>query len=350
MSTKSLLQRWNHFWFEPVAPDNLGLCRIILYGSMFLFYVFTPWLFKSWGWHEDFALWGNVSRVFWSPVWLLATLHLPPLPTSYLLVIQSVWRVALLLSCVGLWTRVSTAVSFIFGVYLMGLPNSFGRTHHLDQLLIWAFLVMAVSRCGDAWSIDALVRKARGRTATARQDPLPSGEYTWPVHLIWVISAVIYLEAGLSKLRHSGMSWVTTDMMRNYLMRAYYHVSDSEPLTSWGLFIAQSHHLSKLFAAGALMLEVGFVIALFSRRSRWVLVPGVVAMQTGIAALMGPNFYQMIMCQAMWVPWDRVVRWLAGRVDDLAESGQHRGIERAGQVAAIPEPQLPHTPKAPSTR
>ena len=122
------------------------------------------------------------------------------------------------------------------------------------------------------------------------------------------------------------------------------------PLTSWGLFIAQSHHLSKLFAAGALMLEVGFVIALFSRRSRWVLVPEVVAMQTGITALMGPNFYQMIMCQAMWVPWDRVVRWLAGRVDDLAESGQHHGIERAGQVAAIPEPQLPHTPKAPSTR
>jgi hypothetical protein len=96
MSMKSILQRWNHFWFEPVAPDNLGLCRIILYGSMFLFYVFTPRLFKSWGWHEDFALWGNVSRVFWSPVWLLATLHLPPLPTSYLLLfVLEIWPVFL---------------------------------------------------------------------------------------------------------------------------------------------------------------------------------------------------------------------------------------------------------------
>ena len=156
---------------------------------------------------------------------------------------------------------------------------------------------------------------------TAQKDPLPSGEYTWPVHLIWVISAVIYLEAGLSKLRHSGISWVTTNIMRSYLMRAYYHVSDSEPLAPWGLWIAQSRHLSSLFAAGAVMLEVGFVIALFSRRSRWVLVPGVVAMQTGIAVLMGPNFYQMIMCQAMWVPWDRVVSWLAGRLTSWQKLG-----------------------------
>ena len=129
------------------------------------------------------------------------------------------------------------------------------------------------------------------------------------MHLIWVVSAMVYLEAGLSKLRHSGTSWVTTDIMRNFLMRAYYHVSDSEPLTSWGLLIAKSYRLSSLLAAGALVLEVGFVIALFSRRSRWVLVPGVMAMQTGIAVLMGPNFYQMIICQALWVPWDRVVWW-----------------------------------------
>jgi predicted DCC family thiol-disulfide oxidoreductase YuxK len=30
-------------------------------------------------------------------------------------------------------------------------------------------------------------------------------------------------------------------------------------------------------------------------------------MQFGIAVLMGPNFYQMIICQLLWVPWDRVV-------------------------------------------
>jgi predicted DCC family thiol-disulfide oxidoreductase YuxK len=30
---------------------------------------------------------------------------------------------------------------------------------------------------------------------------------------------------------------------------------------------------------------------------------------------MGPNFYQMIICQLLWVPWDRVVRWLETRYE-----------------------------------
>src|SRR5579863_1909205 len=58
---RSLGQRWNRFWFEPVSADNLGLWRIILYGSMFLFYLLSPVLFRSWGWHADFSPWGNVS-------------------------------------------------------------------------------------------------------------------------------------------------------------------------------------------------------------------------------------------------------------------------------------------------
>lgn len=310
---KSLGQRWNHFWFEPTSADNLGLCRIILYGSMFLFYLLSPVLFRSWGWHEDFTLWGKVSSVFWTPVWLFAKLHLPQLSTSSLIVVQSVWRLALALSCVGLLTRFSTAVSFVFGVYLFGLPNNFGRIHHLDHLLLWAFMVMAFSQCGDAWSVDALIRKARARTVAAEKDPAPSGEYTWPVHLIWVISAMVYFEAGISKLRHSGIKWVTTETMQNFLLHGYYHVSDSEPLTSWGLFFARSHWLWSALAAGSLLLEVGLVLAVFSRRARWVLVPGVVAMQAGIALLMGPNFYQMMTCQALWVPWDRVVGYLVSR-------------------------------------
>jgi predicted DCC family thiol-disulfide oxidoreductase YuxK len=159
--------------------------------------------------------------------------------------------------------------------------------------------------------VDALIRKIRARTAAAEKDPAPSGEYTWPIHLIWVISAMVYLEAGIAKLRHSGIRWVTTGTMQTFLAHAYYHVSDSEPLTSWGLFFARSHWLSSALAAGSLLIEVSLVLALFSRRARLVLVPGAVALQGGIALFMGPNFYQMMICQAVWVPWDRVVERLA---------------------------------------
>jgi hypothetical protein len=337
---ESLCQRWNRFWFEPASADNLGLCRILLYGSMFLFYLLSPVLFRSWGYHEDFALWGTVSSVFWTPVWLFKVLHLPQLSTNSLIAIQAAWRLALALSCVGLLTRLSTAVSFILGVYLCGLPNNFGKIHHLDQLLVWVFLVMAFSKCGDAWSVDVLIRKARAKTAAMAKDPAPSGEYTWPVHLIWVISAMVYFEAGISKLRHSGIQWVSTDTMRHFLVYAYYHVSDSEPFTPWGLLFTRSHWLSSGLAAVSLLLEVGFIVALFSRRARIVLVPGVVAMQTGIALIMGPNFYQMIMCQSVWVPWDRVVRRLTAR----RHSTVCAVIERdAGDAELASVPKASHT-------
>jgi len=301
----SLRKRWNHFWFEAASPDNLGLCRILLYGLMFLYYVLTPWLFPSWGYHEDFVLWGSVSHAFWKPVWLMSVLHLLPASTPVLEVLQAVWRTALALSCIGLFTRVSTATSFVLGFYLFGVPVSFGRIHHQEHILIFSFLIMAFSRCGDAWSVDALIRKARA--GTAQRSEVASGEYTWPVRMIWVVIALTYFAAGFSKLRHSGFDWINSDTMSYFLTSRYYYTSDADPLTSWGLVMGRGVIMPRLLAASGMLLELALPIALFSRRSRWILVPGVAAMQTGIAVLMGPNFYQMILCQLLWVPWDRVV-------------------------------------------
>jgi hypothetical protein len=300
----SLRKHWNHFWFEPASPDNLGLCRIILFGTMFLYYLLTPWLFPSWGYLEDFVPWGSVSHAFWSPVWLVSVLHLPPPSTPVLGTVQIVWRAALILSCIGLFTRINTLLSFALGLYLFSVPVSFGKIHHMEHVLIFSFLIMAFSRCGDGWSLDALIRKTR--VGAIQQQPVMSGEYTWPVRMIWVVIALIYFAAGISKLRHSGFQWINSDNMSWLLTSQYYHVSLADPLTRWGLAMARGVMIPRLLAASGMLLELALPIALFSRRCRCVLVPSVVAMQFGIAVLMGPNFYQMILCQLLWIPWDRV--------------------------------------------
>lgn len=306
----TLAERWNNFWFKPASPDNLGLCRVILFGAMFFFYLLTPLLFPAWGWHGEFSAWGKVSSIFWSPIWLFAHLHLPPLSAEALAVVQLIWRLALGLSCIGLFTRWSTAISFILGLYLLGLPNNFGRTHHLDTILVFAFLVMAFSRCGDAWSVDVLIRTARHGTDSLAQRRILSGEYTWPVRAIWLVIALVYFAAGFAKIRHSGLQWITSDTMAIFLMQNQYHKTDAEPWTSWGLLLAQSTWLSHLLAAAGVLLEVSYPIALFSRRARLLIVPGGVLMQSGTAILLGPNFYQLIICQLLWVPWD----WVAGQL------------------------------------
>ena len=181
----SLTRAWIRFWFEPTWPADLGLSRALFFGGLLLIYAGT-----------DFSAWGHVSPAFWMPLPLFEALHLRPLGRDGLAIVQVVWRLALLTSAVGLQTRVSMWVAFALGFYLLGLPHNFGHTFHFDATLVVAMGVLACSRAGDAWSVDAM----RDRRTTA-----PSGEYTWPLRAIWVAMALVFLAAGLAKLRFGGL-------------------------------------------------------------------------------------------------------------------------------------------------
>jgi hypothetical protein len=305
---KSPGEKWNEFWFEPSTADNLGLARILIYGSMSIFYLVTPALFPSWGWHVNFSEWGGVSKVFWHPLWIFHVLHLPLLSVQTIAILQYALIASMVFAALGLFTKPATIASFLLGFYLFGLPNNFGKVHHLETPLLWAFLIMAVSRCGDAFSLDALVRprKSDSQPVVSGDYAVVSGDYTWPIKLFWCVLALIYFEAGISKLRHSGIAWVTSGLMSFYLQRAQYHITDAEPLTNWGLFIARHPILSHVSSGYALLLELAYPLAIFSRRARRIIPWGGIAMQTGIALLMGPNFWQLIICQLLWFPLDKI--------------------------------------------
>src|SRR5215203_1165569 len=225
-----------HFWFEPVKPLNISLCRILFFGAFFLVYL-----------DYDIADLTEVSDSVWTPVWIFQILHLPVLSSSLLVVLQSVWKISLALSCIGLFTRVSTVSSFILGTYLIGLPMNFGKVGHNEGLLVFVLGIMALSRCGDSCSIDRLIWKARRRNDTSRQRPQVSGEYTWPVRAVWLMFALIFFAAGVSKLRHSGLEWIFSDNMANLLLKASFIHNEAY---SWmGSYVAQHSWLTQLLPA-----------------------------------------------------------------------------------------------------
>jgi hypothetical protein len=304
----TIAAKWNEFWFKPVSAQNLGLARILIYGSMSIFYLVTPTLFPAWGWHAHFSEWGDVSKVFWHPLWIFKLLHLPLLSAGAIQIMYGLLLGSMVLSAIGLFTKPATIASFLLGFYLFGLPNNFGKVHHLETPLLWFFLIMSFSRCGDAFSIDALLRGRKDHS----KEPVLSGDYRWPIQLFCCVLAAIYFEAGVSKLRHSGFAWVSSDLMAFYLIRAQYHITDAEPLTNWGLFIARHPILFHLSCGYALVLELAYPLALFSKRARWIIPIGGILMQTGIAFLMGPNFWQLIICQLLWFPLDRGYRAVSG--------------------------------------
>jgi hypothetical protein len=291
---------WDAFWFTPAPASTLGACRVLFFGSLFL-----------WQWHHDFSAWGRFSSVLWMPVWLFDVTNIPAFPAPVIAVMQSLWKASLLLSAIGLFTRPAMVVAFVLGTYLMGLPHNFGQTQHFDTLVVFASGALALSRAGDACSADALIAAARGRAIDLPRD---DGEYRWPIRFVWVAMALIFCAAGLSKLRHSGLEWIFSDNLAWLLRRQQYHISDGEPLTRWGLLVARHSVAARGLALASVSIELFYPLALVSRRARYVLAPAGLAMLLGIRLLMGPTFEQFMMCYVFWVPWERVTAALRGRI------------------------------------
>jgi hypothetical protein len=223
--------------------------------------------------------------------------------------------VSLLLSCVGLLTRVSTLAAFALGLYLMGLPYNFGKTDHTTALLVFLMGILALSWSGDAWSVDAWLRRKRKR----RFPPPSSGEYRWPVRAAWLTMAVVFFAAGMAKLMQGGLAWVTSEHFEISLVQRYY--DPNPPTVTWGLTIAQHPWLARTFAAGSILAELSLPLALLNRRLRRVLPWVLLAMQIGIGVLMNVWFTRFFFAYLFWVPWDRVV---GGRGQRLEVGGQER--------------------------
>lgn len=288
----NLRGRWMQFWFKPASPENLALCRILFFGAIFVRYL-----------SHDFSAWADVSEVFWAPINTFQFLHLPRFNDDIIKALQLIWKVALLFSCIGLYTRGTTATAFVLGFYLLGLPHNMGKIDHYDAILVLVFAIMAFSRCGDALSVDRWRFAKKSRSPGSVQT---SGEYTWPVRAVWLTLALIMFAAGVAKLRDSGLTWVFSDNVAYTIRAAYYHINNSDPLTSGGLYLAQSPTLSRFVAAFTLLCEIGYPLALILRSARWIIVPGTVLTFLGIRIFMGPTFEDFIVCHLFWVPWDRV--------------------------------------------
>jgi hypothetical protein len=289
-----LSDRWDAFWFEPSPAIGLAVCRVLFYGAFLAYFL-----------RIDYMELAELPQGFWQPIWPFRTLGLAVPSAALIDLLQWLWRASLLAACVGLATRWSTAVAFALGFYLIGLTENAAKLNHSDAIVVWGLAVMALSRCSDALSVDALVGHNR------RHPDEESGEYTWPVRVMWLVFVSIYFAAGITKLTTSGLAWVTSDHLANLLV---FGPVTGSPLTQLGQEIGRHHMMAKWVAGLALTLELSMPLALASRYARRVLVPGLFLMQFFIRALLGPGFTEFFVCGLFWVPWGAIAeRFTRGR-------------------------------------
>jgi hypothetical protein len=217
--------------------------------------------------------------------------------------LDALWLLALMLSCIGWCTRVSTGVALLVGAYILGLPQCFGKVDHWTGLLVLVMLVLALARCGDAWSIDRWLAERRARRDGAAAPTMrDSGEYRWPIQLVRFTMALVFFAAGIAKLRFAGIAWFDPRNMAAILIQPHYAI-DRSP-TALGLLLAASPTATALLAAATVLAEMSAPLALLGGPSAALIVGTLFAMQLGSALLLGVHAsFPFLGCYAFWIPW-----------------------------------------------
>ena len=307
-----VLEWWRDFWLAPADPRPLALCRILFFASMFGLNA-----------TYDFSGWPEIDPVFFHDA-VFPFSQLPgeyPVPSAgVLVVLQLLWKISFVTACIGLFTRTSIWASFLLSFLLISMEDSHSmKLHHWNLVMVFIPGILCFARCADAWSVDRWLRTRRGESS----EYVLSGEYRWPMEMVPFFVAAFFFQAGFSKLRVDGMELLTSRNMQNVFLQHYvvfipggnFVAGPDAPLFPGYLnfWVGQSAFLSKLTLLGAIVLEVAFPLAVFSRWGRILIAPPGFLMVMTFSVFIGPPHYTFLATGLFWLPWDKLLPRLVPR-------------------------------------
>ena len=293
----ALAATWNTFWFAPAAPWSLGLCRAGFFASFYILFLART----------DLRWYALFPPAFYQPRSFFAWLFLPMPNWDVMNGLVTAFEISVMLAALGLMTRLATLTAFWLSLYVLGVQFNYGYLHWAHAIVPIVMGILALSPCGDALSLDALLRRImRGKS------PEAGGQYRWPIQLVRLVFVTVFLAAGLAKLRQAGLEWVLSDTLRNYFLENQY-VFRSEGGTGWGHLLADwlivRPGWCRVLAAVVLAMELSAPAALLSRHARRWLVPVLFLFQVGNALLLYQDFFFAYLgLYLFWITWGREER------------------------------------------
>jgi vitamin K-dependent gamma-carboxylase-like protein len=242
------IERWNAYWFPETSTLSLAVIRIIAVGAQ-LFWFFPPL-------HNQLVLLEKNSH-FMQPQMLIRIvaaivprelLFTPRAFTIFYWAVVAAGFAALL----GLLTRLSLFV-FALGVWIiMAHWYSYGDFHHESAVFCIFLLLLAFTPAGSRLSLDALIRRHRGRPAPDTADTA-----IWPLKVAHVLLALTYFTAGIAKVVVGGADWVNGYTLQNYVFSDA--IARGFP---FGMWLAQQHTISIALSVFTLIFELCFFLSL----------------------------------------------------------------------------------------
>jgi hypothetical protein len=296
-STPSASTGLHHrFWFVRAPAARLGLLRLMV--GTFAAGYFAVRL-------NHFGNYARFRPEQFRPVGVVSILSQPS--PGWLS-----WALAIAAALLGVafaagWRFRFTGPAFAAtALWVLSYRSSWGMILHTENLMCLHLVVLGLASSADAWALDA-----RGKAA-----PEPSERYGWPLRLMSAATVLSYLIAGIAKLRASGLEWVTSDLLRNYVaydaIRKLELGSIHSPL---GGMLAPYPLVFTCLAAISLLIELGAPVALLSRRlARWWVI-AIWAFHVGVLLIMAIFFFYPVLGLAFlsFFELERLPAWLKRR-------------------------------------
>jgi hypothetical protein len=237
-------------------------------------------------------------------------------------VLHAVHLAVIVLFTLGVCTRVTSVLTWLAALaYIQRDPLAlFGQ----DTMMNLCLFYLMLAPCGATWSVDWLVARYRSGKRALREGrrlepvpPQPLVSANFVIRLIQVHYCMMYLSAGLSKLK--GESWWSGTAVFYTMTNPEFsplHLSPYRELLAW---LCQNEHrwvwegYMTVTAIFTLFLEIGLPFLVWTRL-RPVMVAGAILLHTGIALNMGLIVFSLFMFTLMlgaWMPPGAVRRVFA---------------------------------------
>lgn len=259
------------FWNTKTSFRNVSILRILYFGLMLL-------IFKDI--YADLLALSKAS-LFYRPIFLYKLLGIGFPSETAILVIY----VVLILSCAAaifnIYPVISGTIAVADFIYIQGIIFGFEKTDHGFATFTYAGLIMPFLLY-ERWK--------------ANKSELQYQE-GWPLQLIRTLIVSGYLFSGLEKLFISKFQWATASTFRSYLLM--------QPTPS-GLWVASSDFLCQILPLLALLFQLGFVLVLFHKKWRYLLLPAGLLFHFGVYLLfnVGGVLNPWILAYIFFLDWD----------------------------------------------
>ena len=249
------ITRWNNYWFPVTSTLDLAQCRILAAAAQAFWFLPLYTALRS-----QIALLENNSSFIYPQLLIRAitwwvpreVLFTPPIFTS----LYWITFAAGVLAIIGLFTRTSLFVLAAGSVILVAHKYSYGDVHHSEALYVLFLLLLAFAPCGERLSVDAWLRRSRGRVPAATTEV-----GVWPLKAAHVLLALTYFSTGITKLISGGLQWMNGYTLQSYTFRDA--VLRDVPL---GMWLAQWYGVAIVLSVFTILFETFFFLSLIFPR------------------------------------------------------------------------------------